>query len=124
MFGNDARYVIVHDDHFVDEPIPLRGEHADGRGPATDPHAVLHGPVDDGRPAGFDGDRRTIVDYQFHRFLVAEVHQRLAGGAPFLLGAAGQVMDAAQGEHLRTVFAGHDKTHGLAVRPDCRALRS
>ena len=41
---------------------------------------------------------------------------------PFFLRAAGQMMDAAQRQHLRAVFAGGDVPDGLALRPDRRRL--
>ncbi len=72
-------------------------------------------PIDDRRLAGLHHHGGAAVDGQLHRLAVGEVHQRVAGDAALLLGAAGQMMHAAERQHLRTVFAGRDVADRLAV---------
>ncbi len=115
MFGDDAGDVIVDHHHLVDQAAPLRGEHADGGRAAADAHAVLLLAVDDRRFAGLDDDGGAAIDGEFDRLAVAQIEQRVAGGAPFGLGAAGQVMHAAQRQHLRAVFARGDMADRLAL---------
>ena len=58
---------------------------------------------------------RALVDGELDRLAIAEREKRLAGDAALLLGAAGEVVDAAEREHARAVFARHDVAHGLAL---------
>jgi len=62
------------------------------------------------------------VDREFDGFAITEVHQRVAGDAAFLLGAAGQMMHAAERQHLRAIFAGRDVADRLALGAHCRGL--
>src|SRR5581483_6114884 len=62
------------------------------------------------------------VDGQLHRLAIGEVHQRVAGDAALLLGAAGEVMHAAERQHLRAVLAGRDVADRLALRAHGRRL--
>ena len=52
------------------------------------------------------------------RLAVAEGEEGGAGGVAFGLGAAGQVVDAAEGEHLAAVFGGGDVADGFALGAD------
>ena len=113
--------VVDHDD-FVDLAVPLLGEHADRRRAAADPHAFFRDAIDDRRIAGLHHHGGAAVDRELDRLAIAEVHQRVAGDAAFLLGAAGQMMHAAERQHLRAVFAGRDVTDRLALRADGRGL--
>ena len=115
--------VVDHDD-FIDLAVPLLGEHADGRRAAADPHALLGDAVDDRGIAGLHHHGGAAVDRQFDRLAVAQVHQRVAGDAALLLGAAGEMMHAAERQHLRAVFAGRDMADRLALRADRRRLRA
>ena len=47
---------------------------------------------------------------------------RVAGDAAFRLGAAGQMMHAAERQHLRAVFAGRDMADRLALGAHRRRL--
>ena len=60
--------------------------------------------------------RGAAVDGQLDRLAVAQVQQRVAGDTAFLLRAAGEVMHAAERQHLRAVFAGRDMADRLALR--------
>ena len=115
--------VVDHHD-LVDLAVPLLGEHADGRRAAADPHALFGNAVDDRRIAGLHHDGGAAVDREFDRLAVGEIHQRVAGDAAFLLGAAGQMMHAAERQHLRAVFAGRDMADRLALRAHGRGLRA
>ena len=116
--------MVVHHDDFIDLAVPLLGEHADGRRAASHPHALFGHAVDDGRIAGLHHHGGAAVDRQFDRLAVAEIHQRVAGDAAFLLRAAGEVMHAAERQHLRTVFARGDVADRLALRANRRRLRT
>ena len=72
VFREDARDVIVHDDHLIDVSEPLLGEHADRRRAAADAHPLLADAVDDRGGAGFDHDRDAAIDGQFNRPAVRE----------------------------------------------------
>ena len=123
MFAQDAGDMVIHDDHFVDLAVPLLGEHADRGRTAADPHPFLGDAIDDGRITGLHHHAGAAVDGEFDRLAVTQIHQRVAGDAAFLLRAAGQMMDAAERQHLRAVFAGGDVTDSLALHPDRRGLR-
>src|SRR5581483_6170679 len=114
--------VIVDHDDLVDLAVPLLGEHADGCRAATDPHALLARAVHHGRLAGLHDHGRAAVDAELDRLAVAQIHQRIAGYAAFLLRSASQMMHAAEREHLRAVFAGRDMADRLALRAHGRLL--
>ena len=122
VLGDDAGDVVVDDDDLVDEAAPLGGEHADGGRAAADAHPPLGDAVDDGRAAGLDGDGGAVVDGELDRLAVAEREQGGAGGAALGLGAAGQVLDAAEREHLAAVLGGGDVADRLAAGADDGAL--
>ena len=122
MLGQDAGDVVVDDDHFVDLVAPLLGEHADRRRAAADPHALLELAVDDRRLAGLHDHARAAVDDELDRLAVAEIEQGLAGDAALLLAAVGEVIDAAEREHLRAVFAGRHMADRLALGAHGRAF--
>ncbi len=124
MFRENAGDMVIHHHDLIDLAMPLLGEHADGRRAAAHPHALFGHSVDDGGIAGLYDDGSAAVDGQFHRLAVGEVHQRVAGDAAFLLGAAGQMMHAAEGQHLRAVFAGRHVPDRLAFRTDDCSLGS
>ena len=124
MLREHAGDVVVHHHDFVDLAMPLLGEHADGRRAAADPHALFGHAVDDRRIPGLHHHGGAAVDRQFDRLAVAQIHQRVAGDAAFLLGAAGQMMHAAERQHLRAVFAGRDMADRLALRAHRRRLRA
>ncbi len=104
--------------------MPLQSEHPDGRRPAADTHAFFLILVDDRRLAGLHGQRRAAVDGHFHRILVAQRQHRLTGDVAFLLAAAGQVVHAAQRQHLRAVFGGRHMADLLAPHTYGRRFRS
>ena len=118
MLGENPGDVIVDDHDLVDLVAPLPREHADRRRAAADPHALLELAVDFRRLAGGDDHAGAAVDGQFHGLAVAEIEQGLAGDAALLLAAVRQVIDAAEREHLRAVFARRDMADRLALRPD------
>ena len=124
MLAENAGDVVVDDHDLIDLAVPLLGEHADRRRAAADPHALFGHAVDDRRIAGLHHHRGAAVDRQLDRLAVGEVHQRVAGDAAFLLGAAGQMMHAAERQHLRAVFARRDVADRLALRADGRRLRA
>ena len=115
MFGQDAGDVIVDDDHLIDLVAPLLGEHADRRRAAADPHALLMLAVDDRRLAGLHDHARAAVDDKLHAFAVAEIEQSVAGDAALFLAAVGEVIDAAEREHLRAIFAGRHMADRFAL---------
>ncbi len=123
VLGQDAGDVVVQDDHLVDLALPLLGEDADRGRAAADPHALLGLAVDDRGLAGLDDDRAAVVDRQLDRIAAAEREQHLAGDVAGLLGGAGQVVDAAQGQHLRAVLGGRHVADGLALHGDGRRAR-
>src|ERR1700677_1051943 len=124
MLGEHAGDVIVDYHDLVDLVAPLPREHANRRGAAADPHALFQLAVDFRRLAGGDDYPGAAVDRQLDSPPVAEVEQSLAGDAPLLLAAVRQMVDAAQREHLRAVFAGRDMADRLALRPDRGAFCS
>ena len=89
MFDEHAGDVVVDHHDFIDLAVPLLGKHADGRRAAANPHPLLGYAVDDGRIAGLHDHGGAAIDGEFDRLAVAEVHQRIAGNAAFLLRAAG-----------------------------------
>src|SRR6185437_2964978 len=115
MLGQHTGDVIVDHHHLVDLAEPLPREHADGRRAAPHAHSLLKLAVDDRRLAGLDDDSRAAVDAQLDRLAVAEIEQRLAGDAALFLSAMGEMVDAAEREHLRAVFAGGDVADRLAL---------
>ena len=115
MLGHDTGDVVVDNHHFVDQILPLGGEHPDRGGAATDPHAMLGDTVDHRRLAGLDDDRRAAFHGQFDGLLVAQCKQGVASHAAFGFRAAGQVPDAAERQHLRAVLGGGDVSDRLAV---------
>ena len=122
VLAQHAGDVVVDHDHLVDMVLPLRREHADGGRAAADPHALLARAVDDRRPVGLHHDGRAAVDRELDRLLVAEREQRVAGDDALLLAAAGQVMHAAERQHLRAVLGGGDVADRLALDPHRRLL--
>jgi len=102
----------------------LRGEHADRRRVAADAHALLALAVDDRRLAGFDDDCCAAIDRKLDRFLVAQIEQCLAGDAPFRLRTAGQMVHAAERQHLGAIFTGRHMADRLARRTHGRGLRA
>ncbi len=122
VLGQHAGDVVVDDDDLVDVAEPLLREDADRRRAAADAHALLLDAVDDRRLVGLDDDARAAVDLQLDRLLVAERHHHLAGDAPFLLRAAGEVVDAAEGEELRAVLDRADVADRLAAVAHRRLL--
>ena len=125
MLGQHTGDVIVDHDHIVDMPEPLLGEHADGGRAAADPHQPFLDAIDDGRPARLHdhvGAMLALPDHHLHRLAVAEPEERVAGHPPLGLAAAGQMLDPAERQHLRTVFRGHRVTNRLALDPHHVAL--
>ena len=116
MLRENAGDVIVDDDDLVDVPQPLLGEHADRRRSAANPHPLFSKPVDDRRRAGLDDDGLAAVDRELDRLSVRQVEQRVAGDAAFLLRASGQMMHAAERQHLRSVFARRHMADRFAFR--------
>ena len=100
MFGHDAGDVVVHDDDFVDQTLPLACKHPDGGRAAADAHPPFGDAVHDGGLARLHGDGGTCINRQVHRLAVAERQQRRAGEAALGLAAARQVVDAAERQHL------------------------
>ena len=123
VLGQHAGDVVVDHDHLVDMAQPLLGEDADGGRAAADPHAHLGLAIDDRRLAGRHDHGVAAVDAHFHGRPGAQVEQRVAGDVAFLLGAAGQVPHAADGQHLRAVLGRGDVADLLALDADRRRLR-
>src|ERR1700722_15357342 len=113
MLGQNTGDVVVDDNHFIDLVAPLLGEHADRRRAAADPHALLKFAIDDRRLAGLHDHARAAVNDKLDTFAVAEIEESIAGDAALFLAAVGEVIDAAEREHLRAIFAGRDE----AARP-------
>ena len=122
VFRENTGDVVIHDHDFIDLAVPLLGEHADGRRAAPHPHAFFGNAVHDRRIAGLHHDGGAAVDRQFHRLAIGEIHQRVAGDAALLLGTAGQMMHAAERQHLRAVFTGRHMADRLALRTHRRRL--
>ena len=116
MLRKNAGDVIVDDDDLVDVPQPLLGEHADRRRSAADPHPFFSKPVDDRGRAGLDDDGLAAIDRELDRLSIREIEQRVAGDAAFLLRASGQMMHAAERQHLRSVFARRHMADRFAFR--------
>src|SRR6516165_10395771 len=116
MLAEHAGDVVIDDHHFIDFAAPLPGEHSDGRRAATDPHALFGHAIDNGRMTRLDHDGRAAINGKLDRLAVGEIHQRVAGDAPLLLGTASQMVHTTKGEHLRAVFARGDMADGLALR--------
>ena len=62
------------------------------------------------------------VDREFDRLAVAQRQQCIAGDGAFFLGAAGQMADAADRQHLRAVFGGRDVADLFAADADGRGF--
>jgi hypothetical protein len=114
VLGEHAGDVVVDHHHLVGMAEELLGEDAHGGRAAAHAHALLLHPVDDGRLAGLDDHLRAAVDGELDRLLVAQRFHHFAGDAAFLLAAAGEVVHAAQRQHLRAVFDGGDVADHLA----------
>src|SRR6202142_4800082 len=115
MLGQDTGDVIVDDNHLIDLVAPLLAQHADRPRAASDPHALLKLAINDRRLAGLHDHARAAVNDKLDTFAVAEVEQSITGDAAFLLAAVGKVIDAAEREHLRTIFAGRHMADWLAL---------
>jgi hypothetical protein len=115
VLGEHAGDVVVDHHHLVGHAGELARENAHGRRAAAHAHALLFDAVDDGCPAGLDDERGAAVDGALHRLLVAQQLHQLGRHAAFLLAAAGEVVHAAQRQHLRAVFGGGDVAHDLAA---------
>ena len=72
-------------------------------------------PLTIGGAPGLDHHAGAAVDDAFDRLLVAEQLHQLGRHAAFLLAAAGEVVHAAEREHLRAVFGGGDMADHLAA---------
>ena len=83
---------------------------------------VLGVPSTIGARAGLHDDAVAAIDRHLDRFRVAQLQQRVAGDDAFLLGAAGQVAHAADGQHLRAVLGGRDVADLLALHAHRRRL--
>jgi hypothetical protein len=114
--------VVVHHHHLVDQPVPLLGEHADGRRAAAHPHPLFRTPLTTGGLPGLDDDGGALVDLTSTASPLHSRIERVAGHAAFLLAAAGQVLDAAQRQHLEPYSAGGDMADRLAVDAHERAF--
>src|SRR5690242_2588213 len=100
--------MVIDHDNLVDLAVPLLGEHANCRRATADPHSLFGHAIYDWRPAGLHYNGRAAIDLEFHRLAIGEVHQRVAGDAALLLRTTGQMMDATERQHLRTIFAGRN----------------
>src|ERR1700689_2048906 len=123
MLGQDTGDVIVDDNHLIDLVAPLLGKHSDRRRAAANPHALLKLAINDRRLAGLHDHARAAVNDKLDTFAVAEVEQSITGDAAFLLAAVGEVIDAAEGEHLGAIFASRHMTDRLALGAHSRAFR-
>ena len=124
MFGQDTGDVIVDNHHFIDLVAPLLGEHADRRRAAADPHALLMLAVNNGRLPGLHDQARAAVHDKLDSLAVAQVEESVAGDAALFLAAVREVIDAAEREHLRAIFAGRHMADWLALGADSRAFRA
>src|SRR5271155_3146905 len=124
MLRKNSGDVVIDHDYLVDFAVPLLGEHADGGRAAADAHPLFSSAVDCGRLARLDNHDCAFIDCEFHRLAVAQVQQSLAGHRPFPAAAAGQVANAAEREHPRTVFTGGDVAYGLALSTQHIRLRA
>ena len=118
MLGEHPGDVVVDHHHLVDVLVPLLREHADRRGSAPHAHPLLDDPVDDRRLARLQHELGPLVDRELRRLAAAEREQRLHRHQPSRFDAAGEVVHAAEREHLRPVLAGRDVADGLARGPD------
>jgi hypothetical protein len=71
--------------------------------------------VDHRRLARLHPQRGAAVDGEVHGLEVAQGLHHLDRDAAFLLAAAGDVVHAAERQHLRSVFGGRDMAHHLAL---------
>src|SRR6218665_2313174 len=78
-----------------------------GRGSAT--------PLTMGARPGLQQQLRASVYAQFHRLFVAQPLHQLGGDAALLAAAAGQVLHAAERQHLRAVLRRGHMAHRLAL---------
>ena len=122
MLGDNAGDMVINHHHLVDQPPPLRREHADRRGTAAHAHTLFELAIYHRRSTGLHDHCRPAIDCQFDRQLVAERKHGIAGDPAFSLGTAGQVMHAAQRQHLRAILPRRDMADRLALRPHCRGL--
>src|SRR6202044_3297741 len=124
MLGQDTGDMIVDDNHFIALVPPLLGEHADRRRAAADPHALLEFATNDRRLAGLHDHARAAVNDKLDAPAVAKIEQSVAGHAALFLAAVGEVIDAAEREHLRTIFAGRHMADWLAFGAHNCAFRA
>src|SRR4051794_37265895 len=122
MLGQHTGDVIVYHHHFVHLAVPLPREDADGGGAASHAHALLFDAVDQGCLAGFHDELSAAFDRKLDRLAVAQVHHELARDAALFLAAAGEMVHAAEREHLRAVFSGGDVPHRFAATAHGRLL--
>src|SRR5258708_953409 len=89
-----------------------------GGGAAADTHAFFSHPIDDRWLPCLHNHRGAFIDSEFHRLTVAEVQQGFTSYRALAAAASGEMPDAAEREHLRTVLAGSDVPYGLPLRAD------
>ena len=123
VLGQHAGDVVVDHDHLVDLAVPLLGEDADRGRAAADPHALLGLAVDDRAP-GRPGRRRvlppSIASSTGSPPQSASSISQVT--LPAFLVRAGQMVDAAQRQHLRAVLGRGHVADRLALHGDRRAL--
>src|SRR5258706_5217983 len=115
MLGEDAGDMVVDHNHFVDLAVPLLSEHSDGGRATANAHPLFSCAVDDGCLARLDNHGRAFIDRKFHWLAIAQVQQRLTSQGAFFATASGEMANAAEREHLRTILAGGDVPDGLAL---------
>src|SRR5580698_7950486 len=81
----------------------------------AEPHALLKLAINDRRLAGLHDHSRAAVHDKLDSLAVAKIEQSIAGDAALFLAAVGEVIDAAEREHLRTIFACRHMADGLAL---------
>src|SRR4051794_8310890 len=124
MFTENPGDVVVHDHDLVHLPLPLLGKHADGGRAAADAHTLFRHSVDHRGMTGLHYHTGASIDDEFDRFAITEVHQRIAGDATFLLRTSGEMMNAAQRQHLRAIFARGHMADRFAVDPNRCGFRT
>src|SRR5258707_106867 len=103
MLGENPGDVVVDYDYLVDLAVPLFSEHSDGGRTAADAHAFFLDAINYRRLASFHNHGRAFIDFKFHWLSVAQVQQSFTSNHAFTTAASGEMANAAQREHLRTV---------------------
>ena len=116
--------MVVDHHHLVGQAGELLGKDADRGRAAAQAHPHFGHTINHRRLAGLNLELCATVDLQIHRAAIAQRLHRLDRDAALTFAAAGQVVHAAQAQHLRAIFRGADVTDDFALTAHAGLLRA